>query len=189
MTAIAKVIISMLIEGMSIPFPGIIFLLTWGSVNEPDIEKIALLSIFLASSYTIGSFLPYFLGAKIGSRMLSFFGEKVNAAVLKGGLLMNKYGLIIISISRPFGWGNYVSYIAGVSKVNKLKYLILTFIGIYPWCFIMLYLGKRFRGNISFVTEYIDKYTFYIYGVVIAVTVIFMLTKYNKYRKSRKIEE
>lgn len=177
----------MLIEGMSVPFPGIIFLLTWGSVNEPDIEKIALLSIFLAVSYTLGSFIPYYIGSKIGSRALDLFGEKVNAAVLKGGKLMNKYGLIIISISRPFGWGNYVSYIAGVSNVNKLKYSLLTFSGIYPWCFVMLYLGKRFRGNISFITEYIDEYTFYIYTVVLSIIAVFAVFKYIKYKKSKKI--
>ena len=188
MIEIFKLIMSMFLEGTSIPFPGIVFLLTWGSVYKPETNQIAFMSIVLALSYSLASFIPYFIGRKAGSKIFTLFGEKINSAVTKGSMLMNKYGLIILCVSRPFGWGNYVSYIAGISRVNKLKYFILTFIGIYPWSFVMLMLGKRFGSNIGFVTKYIDKYTIYIYIVVIIISLVFGISKYIKYRKL-KIKE
>lgn len=183
MLEILKICISMLMEGLSIPFPGIIFLLSYGNVQSLSASEAAVLSVFLAASYTLGSFAPYAVGKRLGRNTLKIFGKKANRAIRKASLLINKYGLIIISVSRPFSWGNYISYIAGISKVKKIRYGILTFVGIYPWCFAVLLLGRIFRGNISYVMEYINSYTVPIYagfGLIASVYVIFKVLKYKK---------
>ncbi|MDO5707909.1 MAG: VTT domain-containing protein [Andreesenia angusta] len=183
MSDIIKIALAMLLEGMSVPFPGIILLLTWGSLHNPDLYEILLLSLFLSAVYTIGSYIPYYIGDKLGNAVIKLFGEKVRRLFNRGSDMVRRFGVIVIAISRPFGWGNYISYIAGIAKINKIKYFFLTIIGIYPWCFIMLLVGKKFSGNISIVLKYINDMMIYIYIVIFLILIIFVFLKYKKYKK------
>ncbi len=186
MTDLLKAALAMVTEGMSVPFPGIIFLLTWGSINSPSIGEGAAVSLLLAFSYTAGSFFPYFIGEKLGNRAAALFGKKINNAFIRGQNFMKKYGVIAVAISRPFGWGNYISYIAGAAEVDKKTYSALTFAGIYPWCLVMVLLGRKFRGNIAAVMEFINDISVYIYIIVFTAALIFALTRYRRYVKLKR---
>ncbi|AFS77728.1 hypothetical protein Curi_c06550 [Gottschalkia acidurici 9a] len=155
---------SMFLEGSSLPFPGIIVVLAFGHVLQPTFKYSIFIAFLMSITYTLASFIPYFIGRKLGVGILSIFDRrvKVKAAIEKCKGLVNKYGTITIAMSRPFGWGNQISYIAGISKINPIIYGIFTFCGIYPWSLIMINLGRIYKGDKSIVFN-ILKNTRYIY--------------------------
>ncbi|MBS4201865.1 DedA family protein [Bacillus sp. FJAT-49732] len=164
--------IVMFLEGSSLPFPGLIVVLSYGYVLSPGYVQTIFLAVGMAISYSLSSLIPYFLGQKLEKH----FPKRFKQGLEKGTAFFKRYGIWSIALSRPFGIGNYISYVAGMSKVNVLKYLILTFIGIYPWSYVMVLLGDYFKGNYEAFKSYFSSFGIYGYGIaIIAILSIFTL--------------
>lgn len=189
--AIYPLLGAMLVEGASIPFPGILVVLAFGSTMRPSLSEAILISLVMALIYTLATFLPYAIGRKFGNKVLAIFDEnkKIKSSIEKSKELVKKYGIITIAISRFFGWGNKISYIAGISKINCIPYGILTFSGIFIWSFAILNLGKIFKNDTTVLLEVIEKYTIYVYIVVIIVILVYLLIAYLRYKETVKLED
>lgn len=55
----------MFLEGTSLPFPGVIVVLTFGYILSPGFLGIAILAIGMSFSYSIASLIPYFFAMKL----------------------------------------------------------------------------------------------------------------------------
>jgi membrane protein DedA with SNARE-associated domain len=130
--------IFMFLEGSSLPFPGIVVVLSYGYALSPSIVETVVISLIMSIIYSAATFIPYMLGSKSEALIRKKFGGKLS----KAQAWFIRYGMWSISLSRPFAVGNYISYIAGISKVPKGKYFLCTFLGILPWSFIVLTIGK-----------------------------------------------
>ena len=183
-SAILPLIGALFVEGTSIPFPGIVVALAFGSTNRPSFKETMIISLFMAITYTLASFIPYIIGKKFGPKVLSIFNKrkKVKESIEKGQNLVEKYGVITMAISRFFGWGNKISYIAGISEINYLPYALFTFSGIYTWSIIMLNLGKIFKSDTNLVINLIEKYTIYLYIFLGIVVVAYALIAFIRLR-------
>ena len=168
------------LEGSSLPFPGVALVIAYGGLLEHNYAGTALLSLALAATYSIASLLPYFLGNKLEEA----FKKKFHKGLKKASDLFKRYGIWSIALSRPFGIGNYISYLAGISRIPIHKYLTLTFLGIYPWCFIMLRLGHYFNGNYQAFQNFFETYQFYFYALAIAVLACIFVYYNKKYQNS-----
>ncbi|MBD8070531.1 DedA family protein [Bacillus sp. PS06] len=171
----------MFLEGSSLPFPGIVIVLSFGYLFSPGYLGTAVIAIGMSISYTIASLIPYFFGRKLEK----LFPNRLQKGLVKGKLYFKKYGIWSIALSRPFGIGNYISYVAGMSKVNLLNYLLLTFLGIYPWSFTMILLGDYFNGNYNAVMDFLHSYSIYIYGAILILLICIVLFYYRKTRKQK----
>lgn len=182
--SIFPLLATMFLEGSSIPFPGIVMVLGFGSLERPSFNQSMIVAFFMATSYTLASFIPYAIGRKLGVKVLSIFDKrkKIKASIDKSKEIVDKYGVFTIAISRFFGWGNKISYIAGISKIRYLPYGMLTFSGIYAWSLLMVNLGKLFKGNTNAAIEIIKKYTLYMYIIVGLVVVIYFAIMLLKYK-------
>ncbi|MDD2498286.1 MAG: VTT domain-containing protein [Desulfitobacteriaceae bacterium] len=127
---------SMLLEGSSLPFPGLVAILAIGNILSPNLADAFWLALGMSSAYSLASFVPYFIGLKCQCALNRKF------ELTKVQSWFQKYGEWSICFSRPFGIGNYISYVAGMSNVNPWRYGILTFIGIFPWAYTMLLLAS-----------------------------------------------
>lgn len=176
-SAILPLVGALFLEGTSIPFPGILIVLAFASAARPSFKETMAIGAIMALAYTIASFIPYAIGRIFGPRVLSIFDKrkKVKASIEKGKIIVEKYGVVTMAISRFFGWGNRISYIAGISKIDYIPYSGLTFLGIYTWSVIMLNLGKIFKGDTKFILNLIEQYTIYIYIIVGIVVIIYFL--------------
>ncbi|WP_099157489.1 DedA family protein [Virgibacillus ndiopensis] len=170
----------MLLEGSSLPFPGVILVLSFGYILSPDYLDTAFLALNMSICYSLASLVPYFLAMKLES----LISKKLKKGLDKGKAFFNRFGVWSIALSRPLGVGNYISYIAGMSRINVLKYFILTLIGIYPWSYVMIFLGDYFNGSYEAFKGFFDTYSTYVYiaaGIVIIVVIVYFF-----YKKSKK---
>lgn len=182
--SILPVLGAMFIEGASIPFPGIVIILAFGSTMRPNFKETMIIAFFMAIIYTTATFIPYAIGRKYGVKVLSIFNKrkKVKSSIEKAKKIVNKYGIVTIAISRFFGWGNKISYIAGISKIRYIPYSILTFSGIYIWSITMLNLGKIFSGDTNILLDLIGKYTIYLYVISTVAIVAYILIALLRYK-------
>jgi membrane protein DedA with SNARE-associated domain len=175
--------IVMVLEGSSLPFPGIIMVLSFGYLFSPGYGDTAVIALGMSLSYSLASLIPYYLGRKLER----YIPKRMKKGLKKGQLFFNKYGVWSISLSRPFGIGNYISYVAGMSNVHLFKYFILTFVGIYPWSFVMILLGDYFNGNYEAFKNYFSTYSMYGYGAVLLVLSIIFLFYYKKSKREKNL--
>ncbi|WP_188456304.1 DedA family protein [Virgibacillus oceani] len=172
--------IVMLLEGSSLPFPGVILVLSFGYILSPGYLDTAFLAINMSICYSLASLIPYFLAKKLES----FISKRLKKGLDKGRAFFNRFGVWSIALSRPLGVGNYISYIAGMSRVNVFKYFSLTLIGIYPWSYVMIMLGDYFNGSYEAFKQFFDAYSIYVYiaaGLVILGVIVFIY--YTKLKK------
>jgi membrane protein DedA with SNARE-associated domain len=171
--------LAMFLEGSSIPMPGLIIVLTFGYLLSPGFLGIAAIAIGMSLFYSSASLIPFYLSAKLEAK----FPERLKRKLVKGQIYFNRYGTWSIALSRPFGVGNYISYIAGLSKVNPFKFFLLTFLGIYPWSVIMLWLGDYFNGNVDAFNQFFRSQQIYLYGIIGIVMIVGVFYLWRKYRR------
>lgn len=161
---------AMFIEGSSLPFPGVVVVFAYGYMLHSGLYYTSKVAIGMSIMYCIASLIPYFLG----SRLDGLFLNKPNKGLYKAKALFNRYGFWTVAILRPFGLGNYISYVAGMSNMKLVHYLFLTFLGIYPWSVGILSLGKYFNGNYEAFKSFYYKNSVLMYGawVLILITII-----------------
>lgn len=168
------------LEGASVPFPGIIAVLAYGGLLDLSLGNMAGIAAIMAGIYSLASLIPYF----IGNKLEHLLGPRIRKGLGKASRTFNRYGIWSIAISRPFGIGNYISYLAGISEVGLLKYLLLTFAGIFPWCFAILYLGDYLNGNYDRFVLLFDDYKMEFYGTGLLLAVLFTAYSIWKRRKN-----
>ncbi|MFI8686153.1 DedA family protein [Rossellomorea sp. NPDC077527] len=173
------------IEASSLPFPGALVTLTYGYVLDPSWMKVFMLAFASSIIYTIFSYIPYGIGYKLKDKIK----EKTSSKKMeKGQKWFRKCGLWSIAITRPLGIGNYISYIAGISKVNKWKFGGLTFIGIFPITLTMLIVGMN--GNLKSVQALMsDLQTYLLVGGTVLIGGYFLFKWYKRKEKSDCLNE
>lgn len=92
-----------------------------------------------------------------------------------------KFGFWTIAFARPFGLGDYISYVAGISKVGTWKFLSLTVLGILPWTIGMLWLGSV--GNLKSVKSFLEQFQLYFIIFLVITGVAYLL--FRKYKKQK----
>ncbi|WP_408010451.1 DedA family protein [Pseudalkalibacillus sp. A8] len=166
---------SLALEASSIPFPGGLVTLTFGYFLNLSVSEVLAYALLASGVYTLFSFIPYGIGYKLEDKLK----EKTNARKIeKAQHWFKKCGIWSIAFTRPIGLGNYISYVAGVSKVKLWKFAVLTLIGILPWTVVMLWLGST--GNLKSVKGFLDEFQMYVFIFVGIAIIGFLVYRYYK---------
>lgn len=173
-------LIVMAIEGSSLPFPGIVVVLAFGYVLSPTFPELLAFAALMSLAYSLASYIPYGIGFRLDTMIPKRFSQKLH----KAQQMFRQYGLWSIALSRPFGAGNYISYVAGICQVGALKYGVLTFLGIFPWAAVTLFLGYVFKGSGAAVVSFFAQYQGYIWVVLFMVILACVAVLYVRLRST-----
>jgi membrane protein DedA with SNARE-associated domain len=173
------------IEASSIPFPGALFVLLYGYIMQVSAWQLVLIGFansFIFSAFTL---IPY----AIGYQLENFSSKKMDSPkVKKAQEWFRKYGEWSITLSRPLSVGNYVSYIAGLSKIRPVRFFFFTLLGSFPWNTVLLFIGRS--SSIDGIQNFIKTLgTFgsFILGLcVVAAVVWYFIWRYRKKQQSEE---
>lgn len=143
--------ISGFLEGVGVPWPGQ-WLLAAAGAEISDLTLTVVLATAFSLTYLLGAWAQYLLGRYCWGFLQQFVTEQWQQ---KLQTFFYKYGQGAILWSRPIAIGNYVSIPAGICHMHQGKFLLYTFVGIWPWAFGMLYAG-------SLIGAYLDAAAFYL---------------------------
>lgn len=141
------IVLSMFIEGSSLPFIGTFFIVTMGFIMDLTWLSMVWISLLGSLLYAIGSYIPYFIGFQLQDKLLVKLSPAMRGSLEKAKSAFLKYGIWSVALSSPLHLGNAVPFLAGMSQMNLRQYTGLTMLGIAPSTFVLLALGKLYPGD------------------------------------------
>jgi membrane protein DedA with SNARE-associated domain len=142
----AGIAVLMGIESACIPLPSEIIMPFAGYVAYLGHFNLFLAATAGAIGCNLGSVVAYWIGAKGGRPLVERYGKWVLMSHHDLDLMtdfFSKYGSIAVLIARLLPIvRTFIAFPAGIAKMNRVKFHVYTFVGSWPWCFVLAYAGK-----------------------------------------------
>lgn len=170
------IVICMAIESACIPLPSEIIMPFSGYLVYKG--QFTLWGTALAGAFgcVVGSVAAYYAGLYLGRDFLLKYGKYVlvNSRDIEWAeRWFKKYGSAAIFFSRLLPViRTFISFPAGVVKMKMAPFVFYTFIGSYPWCYGLSWIGKKMGENWDTLGKYFHKFDIAI-GTLILIGIIF----------------
>ncbi len=182
----ASVILLMAIQSACIPIPSeVIMPLAGWALAHSQLDLIILATVASLAS-NLGSIPAYWVGARGGRPMVERYGSYLLLSRRDLDLVDHffaRFGSITVLIGRMLPIvRTFIAFPAGVAKMNQVRFHIYTFIGSWPWCyalaFIGMKLGRQWNTNPRF-KEFFDRFHLGVELVLISGIVWFVWTHWK----------
>jgi membrane protein DedA with SNARE-associated domain len=160
------VIMAMAIESACIPLPSEVIMPFGGYLVVTKVftsargDMLALFYVALAGAFgcVVGSVAAYYAGLWGGRPFLDKYGKYILLSkehLDTADRWFNKYGDITVFTSRLLPViRTFISLPAGIMKMNFSKFVLYTFVGSLPWCFILALIGYKIGQKASTIIEW-----------------------------------
>ena len=143
----ASVILLMAIQSACIPIPSeVIMPLAGWALAHSQVDLIILATVASLAS-NLGSIPAYWVGARGGRPMVERYGRLLLLSRRDLDLVDRffvRYGSITVLIGRMLPIvRTFIAFPAGVAKMNQVRFHIYTFIGSWPWCYALAWVGMK----------------------------------------------
>lgn len=173
------IIIMMGIESACIPLPSEIIMPFGGYLVATQPERYTIWGMGLAGAIGCvwGSIVAYWAGKYGGRPFIEKYGKYV--LIRKKDLdaadkWFTKYGYAAVFIGRLLPViRTFISFPAGVARMNFWWFIVYTFVGSLPWCLGLAYLGKILGERWESIRDY-----FHGADVIIGIAILILLALY-----------
>lgn len=177
------IVLLMGIESACIPLPSEVIMPFSGYlVFRGDFE---LFRVALAGAFgcLVGSIPAYYLGLYGGRPLIERYGKYVLVSPKDLDLAyrwFERYGDWAIFFSRLLPVvRTFISFPAGVAGMNFTRFVVFTFVGSFPWCLGLAYLGMKLGQNWDTLGGYFHRFDMVI-GVLIILGVAYYIWHHLK---------
>jgi membrane protein DedA with SNARE-associated domain len=180
------VVLLMAIQSACIPIPSEVIMPLAGYALAHTQWQLILLTTLASLGCNLGSIPAYWVGARGGRPMVERYGRYVLLSRRDLDLaerFFAHYGSITVLIGRMLPIvRTFIALPAGIAKMNKLRFHIYTFLGSWPWCYVLAYvgmkLGNRFATDPRF-QEIFHRFHLGVEVVLLAAIVFFVWTHWK----------
>jgi len=182
------IVLSMAIESACIPLPSEIIMPFSGYLVFTG--RFGLIEVGLAGAVgcVLGSVVAYFVGVYGGRPFLLKYGRYVlvtSKELDHADHWFQRYGDAAIFASRLLPVvRTFISLPAGIARMNFPKFVIYTFLGSFPWCLGLAWVGQKMGENWDTLGGYFHKFDAVI-GLGIAVAVGLFLWRHWPKKSAR----
>ena len=143
----AGIVALMGIESACIPLPSEIIMPFAGFLVYLGEFSLVWVATAGAIGCNVGSLVAYWIGAAGGRPLVMRYGRWVLMShhdLDRMTWFFEKYGSITVLLARLLPVvRTFIAFPAGIAKMPQLRFHIYTFIGSWPWCFALAYVGMR----------------------------------------------
>jgi len=147
LTGYPGVLLLMAIQSACIPVPSEIIMPFSGYALAHSQWDLILLATIGSIGANLGSIPAYWLGAKGGRPLIERYGRFILMSshdIDRAEKFFERFGSIAVLIGRLLPVvRTFIALPAGIAKMNQVRFHIYTFIGSWPWCFALAYIGMR----------------------------------------------
>ncbi len=175
----ASVILLMAIQSACVPIPSEVIMPLAGYALAHTQLQLVLLATVASLASNLGSIPAYWVGAKGGRPMVERYGsflllsrhdlDRVDSFFVRFGSLAVLLGRML-PIIRTF-----IAFPAGVARMNQWKFHIYTFLGSWPWCYALAYIGMRLGASWNTDPRFKEIFHRFHLGVEAALAVLIVL--------------
>jgi len=178
------IVLAMGIESACIPLPSEVIMPFSGYLAFAGRFNLFLVSVAGAFGCVVGSVVAYGVGIWGGRAFILRYGKYVLISqkdLSTAERFFARHGDWAIFFSRLLPIiRTFISLPAGIAKMNFPKFVLYTFLGSLPWCFVLAYIGKVLGENWMVIKGY-----FRHADIVIVIIIIFGIG-YFVYRHVRE---
>jgi len=192
----AGIVALMGIESACIPLPSEIIMPFAGYLVYTGHFNLFWAATAGAIGCNLGSIVAYWIGAAGGRPLVERYGRWVLMShhdLDRMTLFFEKYGTITVLIGRLLPVvRTFIAFPAGVAKMPQLRFHIYTFIGSWPWCFGLAYVGMKLGEKWHTdprLHEWFHRFHVVIEIAIVAAVIWFVRTHINRFRQSGSAEE
>jgi membrane protein DedA with SNARE-associated domain len=143
----ASVVLLMAIQSACVPIPSeVIMPLAGYALAHTQLDLIILATVASLAS-NLGSIPAYWVGARGGRPMVERYGSYLLLSrhdLDRVDHFFARFGSLAVLIGRMLPIiRTFIAFPAGVAKMNQLRFHIYTFIGSWPWCYALAYVGMK----------------------------------------------
>ena len=173
---LAGVLILMAFESCGFPFPSEVIMPTAGLLAAAGHMNLELSILAGALGNLLGSLAAFGLAARFGEPVLlgpgRWVGIRAHHLELADGWFQ-RWGLWAVLIGRVLPVvRTYISFPAGLARIELGKFSLLTFVGALPWCAALTLAGYTLGKNYDRISGPIEKGAIVVALVVVIVVVI-----------------
>jgi membrane protein DedA with SNARE-associated domain len=182
-TGYTGVMLLMAIESACIPLPSELIMPFAGFLVSEGRFNLFLVATAGAIGCNLGSVLAYEIGYYGGRPLVQRFGSYVLLSqhdMDVADRFFNKYGSATIFIGRLLPIvRTFIALPAGIARMPRLRFHIYTFLGSWPWCFGLAYLGIKLGDHWMDIKPYFLRFKEVILVSLIAGIVWFVWTHWK----------
>jgi membrane protein DedA with SNARE-associated domain len=186
-TGYTGIFILMFFESCGIPIPSEIIMPFSGFLVATREFNFWLVALIGTLGNLGGSILAYYIGYIGGRPLIEKYGkyiliskhdlDKADGWFIKHGDATVFFGRLLPILR------TYISFPAGVTKMNFKKFCFYTFTGALPWCVLFTWLGVKMQHNWQLINSKLESFNLLVVAVVL-VTIIWYVIKHLKNRKT-----
>ena len=173
---LAGVLILMAFESCGFPFPSEVIMPTAGLLAAAGHMNLELAILAGAIGNLLGSLAAFGLAARFGEPLLlgpgRWVGIRAHHLELADGRF-RRWGLWAVLIGRVLPVvRTYISFPAGLARIELGRFSLLTFVGALPWCAALALAGYTLGKNYDRISGPIEKGAIVVALLVVVVVVI-----------------
>lgn len=169
------IFILMAVESANIPVPSEIIMPFSGFLVSAGKLNFLLVATVGALGNLFGSLISYGLGYFYGERAITVLSKLflVNERELEGAKnLFQRMGVLSIFLTRLLPVvRTFISFPAGMFRVNIIQFSVLTFLGSFLWALFLTYIGVFLGENWMQSRDYFRQFDYLIIIVVVAIII------------------
>jgi membrane protein DedA with SNARE-associated domain len=143
----AVMFVLMAVQSACIPIPSEVIMPFAGAALAHGQMELILLATLASLASNLGSIPAYWVGAKGGRPMVERYGSWLLLSrrdLDRVDHFFAHYGSIAVLAGRMLPIiRTFIAFPAGVAKMNQVRFHIYTFVGSWPWCYALAYIGMK----------------------------------------------
>ncbi|HUE66976.1 MAG TPA: DedA family protein [Candidatus Acidoferrum sp.] len=170
------VFVLMVAESCGLPFPSEVIMPTSGLLAATGHMNLVAAIIAGTAANLVGSLIAYGLAARFGEPLLlgpgRYVGIRRHHLEIADGWF-KRWGLAAVLIGRVLPVvRTYISFPAGLARVDLARFSILTFVGALPWCAALALVGYELGKNYDRISGPVEKAAIVIALLVVLVVIV-----------------
>jgi membrane protein DedA with SNARE-associated domain len=147
----AVMFVLMAVQSACIPIPSEVIMTFAGASLAHGQMQLFLLATVASLASNLGSIPAYWVGARGGRPMVERYGSWLLLSrrdLDRVDHFFARYGSITVLVGRMLPIiRTFIAFPAGVAKMNQARFHIYTFVGSWPWCYALAYVGMRLGAS------------------------------------------
>jgi len=166
------IVILMAIESACIPLPSELIMPFAGYLVHEGTMKLLWVATAGAIGCNVGSLIAYEIGCYGGRPLVERYGRWILMGRREldwADRFFARWGYLAVFIARLLPIvRTFVALPAGVARMPRLRFHVYTFLGSWPWCFGLAWLGMKLGENWRVIGKYLHKFD----AVILVVLVV-----------------
>ena len=182
----ALVLALMAIQSACVPIPSEVIMPFAGWQLAHSRLDLIILATLASLASNLGSIPAFWVGAKGGRPLVERYGSYLLLSKRDLALadkFFDKFGSIAVLVGRMLPIvRTFIAFPAGIARMNQVRFHVYTFIGSWPWCYALAYvgmkLGARFETDPKF-KEVFHRFHLGVEAVILVAAVVFVWTHWK----------